>query len=154
MRHMHSLAISICKHLRIRYDRVAVHRACRRIAEACAEGAAGVAGAPTDEELTRVRGGLVYACRRCSRRSLASWDAAEVEHVVAARSLLAQFVRGRNAMDCCFELSCKSCRFLMRRARIPSAPPAPGNIDFLEGDGFLASPPYETSLLVIPLRAF
>lgn len=54
MRHLHLLAVRVCEHLRLRRDRVAVHWACRKIAKACAEGAAGAANAPTDEDLTKV----------------------------------------------------------------------------------------------------
>lgn len=55
MRHLHPLAIRVCDHLGLRRDRVAVHWACKKIAKACALGAAGEPGAPSDEELTRVR---------------------------------------------------------------------------------------------------
>lgn len=54
MRHLHLLAVRVCEHLRLRRDRVAVHWACRKIAKACSEGAGGTAGAPSDEDLTRV----------------------------------------------------------------------------------------------------
>eukprot|EP00752_Nemacystus_decipiens_P002885 g2684.t1 len=53
MRHMHFLAIRVCEHLRLRRDRMVVHWACKKIAKACADGAAGKPGAPTDAELTR-----------------------------------------------------------------------------------------------------
>lgn len=51
---MHKLAVRVCEHLRLRRDRVVVHWACKKITKACADGAAGEPGAPTDEELTRV----------------------------------------------------------------------------------------------------